>query len=117
MLGKISTPTETLDDLGYLLLEFSDGSAALMNASKTELISLSTLPDAGFKGDQATRYLKAYFPKQLSDYEYRIKNTRVDLIEPVDAIEQPVQTETVDRPAQQGAPIALIAILGYLLFM
>ncbi len=117
MLGRISTPTETLGDLGDLLLQFSDDSWALMNASKTELISLSTLPDAWFKGDHATRYLKAYFPKQFSDYEYRTKNTRVDLIEPIDAIEQPVQTEPVNRPAQQGAPIALLAILGYLLFM
>jgi len=111
MLGRISTPTET-DYFGGLLLEFPDGSMAIMNASKTELISMSSIPDAGYLGDQATRYLKANFPKQLSDYEYRMQTTKVDLIRPA------VPDDSVDsRPAQQGAPIALIAVLGYLFFM
>jgi len=119
MLGRIVFPAESPYPLGGFLLNFPDGSGGLLNESKTELISLTTLPDAGFKGDQATRYFKTYYPKLLSDYEYRMKNTTVDLIEPVDMVEiqQPVQTETVNRSAQQGAPIALIAILGYLLFM
>jgi len=118
MLGRIVFPAESPYPLGGFLLEFPDGSMGLLNESKTELISLTTLSDAGFKGDQATRYFKTYYPKLLSDYEYRMKNTPVDLIEPVVfEIEQPAQTEPVNRPAQQGAPIALLAFLGYLLFM